>query len=153
MPSYGATSQRLQGQPSVLNLFIESLGGGDGVELALADPLHELGVILAEAILHLLLHLVRSPGEDELPYRGEVALLHLAALLKKPSVLPDLLFELLDAFAIIPARHDYGRRRGVGVEFVPDLEDRAHLRGGVLGLRVVSLVHADDVRDLHDPRL
>src|SRR5215207_2179351 len=130
-----------------LNLSVERLGGGDGVELPLANLLHELGVLFAEAILHLLLHFVRGPGEDELPYRREVALLHPASLLEELPMLPDLLFELLDALAVVSARHDYGRCRSVGVQLVPDLEYRAHLRDGVLGLRVVGLVHADDVRD------
>ena len=65
------------------------------------------------------------------------------------------LLQLLDAIAsgAIATGHHDGREPRVGVELVPDLEDRTHLRGGVLGLRVVGLVYAEHVRYLHDAGL
>ena len=51
---------------TLLDFSKELLRGGDGVDLASVDPLHELCVIAAQSLLHLLLQAVLGPGDDEL---------------------------------------------------------------------------------------
>src|SRR5688572_27086586 len=129
------------------------LGGGNGIQLPLVDLLHELVVLPLEALLHLPLETLLGPRDDELPERGSPPLFEPAALLQVSTVLLYGLFQLLDALAGVAARHDDGREPRLGVELLPDVQDGAHLARRTLRLRVVRLVYAEDVGDLHHPGL
>src|SRR5215217_8192010 len=63
------------------------LGGGDGIQLPPVDLLHELVVLAAQALLHLLLEALLGPRDDELLERRPPSLLELAALLEVGAVL------------------------------------------------------------------
>src|SRR5919107_1769596 len=107
----------------------ELLRGGDGVELAAVDLLHELGVLAAQAPLHLLLQAVLGPGDNNPFERGPPPLSDPAALLQVGAVPLYGRLELLDALARVAAGHDDRGEPRLGVELLPDIEYGADLVG------------------------
>src|SRR5215212_4302523 len=136
-----------------LDFLEDDLRGRDGVQIPLVDLLDELRVLTVQALVHLLLQAVRGPRDDEVPEGGPPSFGEPAVSFEEVAVLLYGVFQPLSALASIAAGHHDGREPWIRVELVPYLQYGAYLRGGVLGLRVVRLVDAEDVGYLHHARL
>src|SRR5919199_3669534 len=136
---------------SALHLFEDLLRRRDRVELPVIHPLHELGVLPVEALLHLAFETDGGPGDHKLPLCGPPSLFQLTALLQVCPVLLYRLLELLDAFSRVSAGHKDRRGPGLRFELFSYIQDLTHLVRRPVGLWMVALVDAEDVRDLHHP--
>src|SRR5918998_1984371 len=142
-------SRRATSSGQSLDFLEDALRGRDGVEFPVVDLLDELSILAGQALVHLFLQAVRGPRDDEVSEGGPPPLAKPAVLFEEPTVLRYGVFEFLDALACIAAGHHDGRKPRVGVELVSDLQYGTHLRGGVLCLRVIRFVDAEDVSYLH----
>src|SRR5918998_1354855 len=108
---------------------------------------------MVKALEHLLLQAVRGPRDHEVSQGGPPPFAEPVVLFEELTVLRYCVLEFLDAFTCIAAGHHDGRKPRVGVELMSDLQYGTHLRGGVLCLRVIRFVDAEDVSYLHDTSL